>query len=419
MQQKELFQQLFSIAVEAADPKPMIARYLPAKPHGKVFVLGAGKSSGTMAFALEELWDGPIEGAVVVPHGHEVNCRHLEVLHSRHPIPDEAGIIASDRLLEFARLAGEDDLVIALISGGGSSLLPAPADGLTLDDEVAINQELLASGAPITAMNRVRKFMSRIKGGQLALAAYPAKVVTLIVSDVPGDDPSMIASGPTVPDHSTRIAALETVENYRIALPAVAMQRLNREEVDLPSPDDARFAKNEVQIIASAAQSLEAIANAARMRGIEAYILSEQIEGEAKEVAKVHGAIAREIARYNRPFSKPVLLISGGETTVTIAGPYGKGGRNSEFLLSLALEIDGVQGISAFAGDSDGIDGSEQNAGAFADHTSASRMRAQGFDPRALLRDHDAWTGFNATGDLFSPGPTGTNVNDIRMILIE
>lgn len=419
MRYKELFSDLFQIAVEAADPKPAIKRFLPEAPRGRLIVLGAGKSCGPMARAIEEVWQGPLTGAVVVPHGHDVHCEHLEVLHSRHPVPDEAGLIASERLLELAHTAGPEDLVIALISGGGSSLLPAPPEGMTLDDEIAVNQALLASGAPITAMNRVRKFMSRIKGGQLALAAHPAKLLTLIVSDVPGDDPAMIASGPTVPDASTRQQAIEVVEKYKIQLPEAAMRRLYSSDADLPLPNDARFNGNEVHIIASAVKSLEAIVAGASARGIEAHILSEQIEGEAKEVAKVHGAIAREVVRFNRPFKKPVLLISGGETTVTIDRIYGKGGRNSEFLLSLALEIEGVDGICAFAGDSDGIDGSEDNAGAFADSTSALRMRAAGLDPRKVLQQHDAWSAFQAVGDLFVPGPTGTNVNDIRLILIE
>jgi glycerate 2-kinase len=415
---KDLFQQLFNAAVEAAHPMHAIRQVLPERPKGRLIVIGAGKSTGEMAKAFEAAWEGLIEGAIVVPHGHEVECDQIEVLHSRHPVPDQAGLLATKRLFDLARSAGEDDLVVALISGGGSSLLPAPPDGMTLDDEIAVNKALLESGAPITAMNRVRKFLSTVKGGQLALAAFPAKVLTLIVSDVPGDDPAMVASGPTVPDRSTRVDALEVVSNYRIPLPSSAAARLNSPDADLPDLSDPRYARNQVKIIASASRSLEAVVEKARALGVEAHILSEAIEGEAKEVAKMHAAIAREVQRFNRPFKKPVLLISGGETTVTIAKSAGKGGRNSEFLLSFANEIDGAEGIHSFAADTDGIDGSEKNAGAFADGGTTQRMRKAGIDPRKLLADHDAYTGFEAIGDLFSPGPTGTNVNDLRLILI-
>jgi glycerate 2-kinase len=416
---KDLFQQLFNVAVEAAHPMHTIRQVLPERPKGSLIVIGAGKSTGEMAKAFEAAWDGPIEGAIVVPHGHQVACEQIEVLHSRHPVPDQAGLLATKQLFDLANSAGEDDLVVALISGGGSSLLPSPPDGMTLDDEIAVNKALLDSGAPITAMNRVRKFLSTVKGGQLARAAFPAKVLTLIVSDVPGDDPAMVASGPTVPDGSTRIDALEVIANYRISLPSTAAARLNSPVADLPDANDSRFAQNEVKIIASASRSLEAVVEKARELGIEAHILSEAIEGEAKEVAKMHAAIAREVRRFDRPFKKPVLLISGGETSVTIEQTAGRGGRNSEFLLSFANEIDGAEGIHAFSADTDGRDGSEQNAGAFADVTTAQRMRKAGIDPRKLLAAHDAYTGFDAIGDLFSSGPTGTNVNDLRLILVE
>lgn len=415
---KSLFRSLFEAAVAAADPKRTLEKYLPARPKGRTVVIGAGKGSAQMAQAFEQAWDGPIEGVVVTRYGYAVPCERMEVLEAAHPVPDEAGLAASRRLFEAVRGLGEDDLVVALISGGGSALLPSPPDGMTLADEIAVNEALLASGAPISAMNTVRKHLSTIKGGRLASAAHPAKVVTLVVSDIPGDNPAFVASGPTVPDSAARKDALDIVGAWRLNLPEAAMRHLRSDAADAPLPTDPRFDGNEVHIIASAAVSLEAAAAVARSQGIETAILSDSIEGEAREVARVHAAVAREIALRDRPFRKPVLLLSGGETTVTLRGKGGRGGRNSEFLLAFALAIEGVDGIHAFAADTDGIDGSEDNAGAFADTGSAGRMRAAGLDPRALLANNDAWTGFHAAGDLFVPGPTGTNVNDLRAVLI-
>lgn len=413
-----MFERLFSAAVAAADPQRMISRFLPARPKGRTIVIGAGKGSAQMARAFERAWDGALEGLVVTRYGYGAPCERIEVIEAAHPVPDVAGLRASQRL--FAAVSGlsADDLVVALISGGGSALLPSPPEGMTLADEIAVNKALLASGAPIAAMNTVRKHLSAIKGGRLALAAHPARVVTLVVSDIPGDNPAFVASGPTVPDKATRADALAIVRDWRLALPEAATRHLGSAAADAPLPDDPRFAVNEVHVIASAARSLEAAAAEAGRLGIEAVILSDAIEGEARDVAGVHAAIASEIATRNRPFARPVLLLSGGETTVTIRGDGGKGGRNSEFLLAFALAIDGVEGIHAFAADTDGIDGSEQNAGAFADFTSAARMRAAGVDPKAALARNDAWTAFDAVGDLFAPGPTGTNVNDLRAILV-
>lgn len=415
---RTLFTSLFSAAVAAAEPERTIHTFLPQKPKGRTIVIGAGKGSAQMARAFENAWNGPLEGVVVTRYGYAVPCERIEILEAAHPVPDAAGLKGSRRL--FAALEGltKDDLVVALISGGGSALLPAPPDGMTLADEIAVNQALLSSGAPISAMNTVRKHLSTIKGGRLALAAHPARVVSLIVSDIPGDNPAFVASGPTVPDAATRADALAIVEAYRMQLPDAAMRHLHAEAAAAPMPDDPRFAGNTVHIVASAAVSLEAAAEEARRLGIEAVILSDSMEGEAREVASVHAAIAREIAARDRPFRKPVLLLSGGETTVTIREKGGKGGRNTEFLLAFALAVDGIDGIHAFAADTDGIDGSEDNAGAFADGTSAARMREAGLDPRGMLARHDAWTSFSAIGDLFVPGPTGTNVNDLRAILV-
>jgi hydroxypyruvate reductase len=414
---KSFLTSLFSAAVAAADPERTIRAHLPAKPEGRTIVIGAGKGSAQMARALEKAWDGPLEGVVVTRYGYAAPCERIEVLEAAHPVPDEAGLKAARRLLDEVSDLTEDDLVIALISGGGSALLPAPAGELTLADEIAVNKALLASGAPISAMNTLRKHISAIKGGRLAAAAYPAKVVSLVVSDIPGDNPAFVASGPTVPDDASRRDALAIVEAYRLDLPAAVMAHLNSPAADAPKPDDPRFARNEVHVIASAAVSLDAAATEAMRQGIEAVILSDAIEGEAREVGGVHAAVAREVARRDRPFRKPVVILSGGETTVTIRGK-GKGGRNSEFLLAFALGIDGADGIHALAADTDGIDGSEDNAGAFCDGTTVARLREKGRDARAYLADNDAWSAFNAISDLFVPGPTGTNVNDFRAILV-
>jgi hydroxypyruvate reductase len=409
---------LFEAAVRAADPLEAIRRHLPEPPKGRTIVIGAGKAASQMAAAFEQLWDGPYTGVVVARHGPVEKTSHVRVLQSAHPVPDEAGLTGSQALLDAVTGLTEDDLVIALISGGGSALLPAPPEGLTLDDEIAVNKALLASGAPISAMNTVRKHVSRIKGGRLARAAAPARVVSLVVSDVPGDNPAFVASGPTVPDDSSAAEALSIIADYRMVLPDAVMTHLRSEAAAAPRPDDAVFARNAVHVIASAQVSLEAAAAEARRQGIEAVILSDQIEGEARDIGKMHAALAREVALRDRPFRKPVVILSGGETTVTIADTYGKGGRNSEFLLSFALDIEGVDGIFALAADTDGIDGSEDNAGAFADGGSAARIRKAADDPRSFLARHDAWSAFHAAGDLFVPGPTGTNVNDLRAILI-
>jgi hydroxypyruvate reductase len=414
---KPFLTSLFNAAVAAADPERTIRAHLPAKPKGRTVIIGAGKGSAQMARALEKAWDGPLEGIVVTRYGYAVPCERIKVLEAAHPVPDEAGLNAARRLLDKVAGLTEDDLVIALISGGGSALLPAPAGDLTLANEIAVNKALLASGAPISAMNTLRKHISAIKGGRLAAAAWPAKVVSLVVSDIPGDNPAFVASGPTVPDNASRQDALAIVDAYRLELPASVMAHLNSADADAPKPDDPRFAHNEVHVIASAAASLEAAAAEAKRQGMEAVILSDAIEGEAREVGGVHAAIAREVALRDRPFRKPVLILSGGETTVTIRGK-GKGGRNSEFLLAFALGIDGAEGIHALAADTDGIDGSEDNAGAFCDGTTVARLRAAGLDARAYLANNNAWSAFHAIGDLFVSGPTGTNVNDFRAVLV-
>ncbi|QDC02047.1 glycerate kinase [Mesorhizobium sp. 8] len=414
---KSFLTSVFEAAVAAADPEKTIRAHLPAKPKGKTVVVGAGKGAAQMAAAFEKAWDGPLQGVVVTRYGYGAATSRIEVIEAAHPVPDENGLKASRRLLETVSGLSEDDLVVALVCGGGSALLPAPAPGLTLADEIAVNEALLASGAPISAMNAIRKHVSTIKGGRLAAAAWPARVVSLIVSDIPGDIPALVASGPTVPDEAGRAEALAAIAAYGMKLPDAVMAHIETPASEAPKPADEKFARNEVHLIASAAVSLEAAAAEAKRQGIEAVILSDAIEGEAREVGSVHAAIAREVAARNRPFRKPVLILSGGETTVTLRAK-GKGGRNSEFLLAFAVGIDGVEGIHALAADTDGIDGSEDNAGAFCDGTTVARMRAAGVDAKAMLSNNNAWTAFNAVGGLFVPGPTGTNVNDLRAILV-
>jgi glycerate 2-kinase len=415
---RPLLEQMFHHAVAQAQPALAVRQHLPEKPAGRTVVIGAGKASAQMARAFEQAWDGPLSGLVVTRYGYAEPCEQIEIVEAAHPVPDEAGFLAARRMLETVSGLSPDDLVVALISGGGSSLLPAPAPGLTLDDEQAINRALLASGAPISVMNLIRNQFSAIKGGRLAAHCAPARVATLVVSDVPGDDPAVVASGPTIPMTGSRELALKYANLYRLALPAHAQALLAEDDNLAPLPDDPVFARNSVRTIASAALSLEAAAELARQKGIEAAILSDSIEGEARDVAQVLAAMAREVSLRSRPFGKPVVLLSGGETTVTLRGAGGRGGRNAEFLLAFAIAIEGMEGISALAADTDGIDGSEDNAGAYADGTTALRLRRAGIDPLAALVGNDAWGAFNAIGDLVVTGPTGTNVNDFRAIII-
>ncbi|HEY4199524.1 MAG TPA: glycerate kinase [Devosiaceae bacterium] len=414
---RDLLQDLFAKAVEAAQPALAVRKHLPEPPRGRTIVIGAGKASAQMARAFEMAWPGPIDGLVVTRYGYGAACERIEIVEAAHPVPDAAGFLAARRIMEKLSGLSHDDLVVALISGGGSALLPAPAPGLTLADEQAVNSALLASGAPIGVMNLIRNELSLIKGGRLAAMAAPARVVTLVVSDVPGDDPALVASGPTVPMQGSRELVRKLVTAYRIALPDVVSALLATTDNPAPRPGDARFAPNSVAVVASAALSLEAAAEAARKAGLTPAILSDAIEGESRDVALVHAAMAREIKTRNRPFEKPVVVLSGGETTVTLRG-NGRGGRNAEFLLQFAIAIDGVSGITALAADTDGIDGSETNAGAFADGATASRLRAAGIDPLAALADNDAYGAFHAIGDLLVTGPTGTNVNDFRAIIV-
>ena len=415
---RAFLERLFYAAVAAADPDKALAAHLPEKPRGRTVVVGAGKGAAQMARAFERLWDAPLSGVVVTRYGYAVPCERIEVLEAAHPVPDESGLHASDRLMAAVGGLTEDDLVVALICGGGSALLPAPAGDLTLADEIAVNRALLASGAPIGAMNAVRKQVSRIKGGRLAALAHPAKVVSLVVSDIPGDNPALVASGPTIADETTRANALAIIEHYGLDLPDAVMRHLEDGTDEPPLPSDPHFARNEIKLVASAAIALDAAADVARKAGVETIVLSDAIEGEASEVGRQHAAIVAKILQRGLASQEPMLLLSGGETTVTIKGK-GKGGRNSEFLLSFACAISGQKGISALAADTDGIDGSEDNAGAFADGTTVSRLAAREKNAAEFLERNDSWSAFAAIDDLFVTGPTGTNVNDFRAILLD
>ena len=416
-----LLRALFEAALGAADPKLAVPAHLPPQgsslPKGRTLVIGAGKAAATMAQAVEESWNGPLEGLVVTRYGHAVPCQNIEVVEAAHPVPDEAGRAAAERILNMVQGLSPDDLVICLISGGGSALLALPAPGLTLAHKQEVNRALLRSGAGITQMNCVRKHLSAIKGGRLAAAAAPARVVTLIISDVPGDDPASIASGPTVPDPTSFADARAILARYGIEPPAPMRAHLETAAEETPKPGDARLARAETRLIARPQDALEAAATRARAAGVAPVILGDAIEGEAREVARVMAAIARQVARHGQPAAAPCVLLSGGETTVTVTG-QGRGGRNAEFLLGLAIALDGAPGIFALACDTDGIDGSEDNAGAILGPDSLARAEAAGLDAKARLADNDGYGFFAALGDLVVTGPTLTNVNDFRAILV-
>lgn len=411
---KALLISLFDEAVRAADPETCLAGHIPARPKGRTVVIGAGKGAAQLAQAFERQYDGDLAGVVVTRYGYAAPCEQIEVLEASHPVPDQAGIEATKRIIDEVTGLGPYDLVVALVCGGGSALLAAPPDGYDLSHEQELNQALLASGAPITAMNAVRRRFSKVKGGRLAALAAPAKVLSLVVSDIPGDIAADVASGPTVPAQSDPKDILAFAENYAIELPEWAPMALSAPAAAPPSADS--FANLETRIAASARKSLEAAAALAKTRGIKAHILSDALEGESREVGRVLGAIAREAATGSL-WPKPLLMLSGGETTVTLKAK-GRGGPNTELLLGLASAIEGVGDITAMSADTDGTDGSEDNAGGFADGGTLARLRAKGLDARALLNQNEAYTAFEALDDLHAPGPTGTNVNDFRAILI-
>lgn len=413
-----LLRSLFDAAVAAALPDRIVPPHLPPPPKGRTIVLGAGKASAAMAQAVEAHWPGPLEGLVVTRYGHAAPCARIEIVEAAHPVPDAAGRKAAERILKLAQEAGPEDLVLCLISGGGSALLALPAPGLTLEDKQAVNKALLASGADIGQMNTVRRHLSAIKGGRLAAAAHPAKVVSLLISDVPGDDPIVIASGPTVPDPTSFSDARAILARYGITPPPAVAAHLERAEAETPKPGDPRLASAEAVIVARPQASLEAAAAVARRAGITPLILGDSLEGEAREVGKVMAGMALQVRRHGQPVAAPCVLLSGGETTVTVKGPGGRGGRNTEFLLGLALQLHGLEGVWALAGDTDGIDGSEANAGAIVTPDALERARGLGLRPMERLAANDAYGVFQALGDLVVTGPTLTNVNDFRAVLV-
>ncbi|MBX3645272.1 MAG: glycerate kinase [Rubrivivax sp.] len=424
-QPREFLRSLYDAAVARALPAQNTARYLPPPPKGRTLVLGAGKAGGAMAAAVDALWpqDAPLSGLVVtrydhVPPAYKAKPGRIEVVEASHPVPDAAGERAAQRILELTQGLTADDLVLCLISGGASALLSLPAPGLGLEDKRAINKALLNSGAAIDEMNCVRKHLSAIKGGRLAAACAPARVVTLLISDVPGDAPEVIGSGPTVPDPSTCADALGILQRYGIPVPAAARAGLASGAFETPKPGDARFAGHQVHMIATPQQSLEAAAALARESGLDAHILSDEIEGESREVGKVHAALARAVARRGEPFTRPCVILSGGETTVTVRSKGGRGGRAGEFLLGCAIALQGQPGVHVLAADTDGIDGIEDNAGAVVTPDTLARAVAAGMKAGEYLDRNDAYSFFARLDDLVVPGPTFTNVNDFRALLV-
>jgi hydroxypyruvate reductase len=414
---RPLLRRMFDAAIAAAQPARCLPPFLPPRPPGRTIVIGAGKASAAMARALEDHWEGPLDGLVVTRYGYEVPCRRIEIVQAAHPVPDAAGMRAAERMVERVRGLGADDLVIALVSGGGSALLVAPAEGLTLADKQSVNKALLASGATISEMNCVRRHLSALKGGRLAAACHPARLLTLLISDVPGDAPQDIASGPTVADPSTCEQALAILQRYGIEVPPAVHALLHSPQGETLKPGDARLHNTQATLITTPQMALEAAAKVARAAGITPHILGDSLEGEARDVGKVLAGITRQVALHGQPFGAPCVLLSGGETTVTVRGK-GRGGRNVECLLSLAIALDGLPGVHALMGDTDGVDGAEEIAGAVLTPDTLARAWALGLSPRASLDDNDGHGFFGALGDAVVTGPTLTNVNDFRAILI-
>lgn len=415
---ERLLKRMFEAAIDVAQPALRIPAFLPAPPRGRTVVIGAGKASAAMARAVESRWPGELSGLVVTRYGYRVPCERIEIVEAAHPVPDENGLRAAQRVMSMVAGLTEDDLVICLISGGGSALLPLPADGLTLPLKQEINRALLVSGATISEMNCVRRHLSAIKGGRLAAACYPARVLNLIISDVPADAATDVASGPTVPDPTTCSDALAVLRRHDVLVPPTILDLLERGGRETLKPGDARMSRIETRFIATPQMALEAAACCARAAGIDAHILGDAIEGEAREAGIVMAGVARQVALRAQPFDAPCVLLSGGETTVSVKG-QGRGGRNVEFLLSLGVALNGTPGVFALAGDTDGVDGQEDIAGALLRPDTLQRARDLGISPRERLADNDGHGFFQALGDSLVTGPTLTNVNDFRAIYID
>jgi len=415
---RALLTAMFRAAIASAQPAVCVPPHLPEPPLGRLIVVGAGKASAAMAQAVEQHWPGPLSGLVVTRYGYGVPCSRIEIVEAAHPVPDAAGMRAAERMLALVQALSPDDLVLCLISGGGSALLPLPAPGLTLELKQALGRALLASGATISEFNCVRRHLSSIKGGRLGAACHPARVLTLLMSDVPGDRPTDIASGPTVADPTTCEDALNILRRYAIDVPPVVRDLLESGRGESVKPGDARLAGAELRMIATPQMALEAAAALARSAGYAPHILGDAIEGEAREVGTAFAGIAVHVADRSQPFRPPCVLLSGGETTVTVRGS-GRGGRNVEFLLSLAVALDGHARIFGIAGDTDGVDGQEEIAGAVIAPDTLARAWRQGLFPKDVLVNNDAHTFFQTLGDSVITGPTLTNVNDFRAILIE
>jgi len=414
---RALLRDMFDAAIASAQPAKCIPAHLPQPPRGRLIVIGAGKASAAMARAVEQHWPGPLSGLVVTRYGYAVPCERIEILEAGHPVPDAAGHRAAQRMLDLVRELRADDLVLCLISGGGSALLPLPAPGLTLEHKQIISRALLGSGATVREMNCVRRHLSAIKGGRLAAACHPARVLTLLISDVPGDRPLDIASGPTAPDPTTCADALNILRRYAIDVPEAVRELLESGRGESMKPGDPRLRGAEARIVATPQMALEAAAAVGRASGVTPHILGDAIEGEAREVGTVLAGIARQVAEHNQPFAAPCVLLSGGETTVTVRGK-GRGGRNVEYLLSLAIALDGHPRIHALAGDTDGVDGQEEIAGACIAPDTLARAWGRGLRPKQMLADNDAHSLFTALGDSVITGPTLTNVNDFRAIFV-
>ncbi|MFC0134747.1 glycerate kinase [Massilia eurypsychrophila] len=412
-----LLRQMFDAAVEAAQSSHCLPPHLPPPPRGRTLVIGAGKASAEMARVVEQNWPGELSGLVITRYGYSAPCERIEIVEASHPVPDEAGLAAAKRILGLVSDLTADDLVICLISGGGSSLLVLPGEGLDLAVKQDINKALLKSGATISEMNCVRRHLSSIKGGRLAAACHPAKVVTLLISDVPGDDPADIASGPTTFDPTNCADALAILQRYGIAMPDAVRTLLESGRGESVKPGDARLANSETRMIATPQMALEAAAGVARAAGVPVHILGDSIEGEARDVGIVMAGVARQVVTHGQPFAAPCILLSGGETTVTVRGD-GRGGRNVEFLLALGVTLNGLAGVHAMACDTDGVDGQEEIAGAYLAPDSLARAWEQGIKPRESLANNDGHGFFGALGDSVISGPTLTNVNDFRAIYI-